>query len=204
MHVATVGSCGGRNVGLSATAASWWRLHLRGRGRSAASDAVLHVACRKEQLWPHVREFADRGISHVAAMLRRLQEASEPCSLYTIHGAPPQPLVPDPRRTVQHNSLSVTRATPSCLCTMHGVHPVPPTTLSSAPHRAFLRNTLSQTLWTPPGMAPVRKSCAILHRTKYHVYLVPGLVRRAYPDSLHSATAPKGGMKTRDCTIGYC
>ena len=43
---------------------------------------------RKEQLWPHVREFADRGILHVANTLRRLQEASEPCSLYTIHGAP--------------------------------------------------------------------------------------------------------------------
>ena len=41
---------------------------------------------RKEQLWPHVREFADRGITLVTNTLRRLQEASEPCSLYTIHG----------------------------------------------------------------------------------------------------------------------
>lgn len=42
--------------------------------------------CRKEQLWPHVREFADRGIEHVTNMLRKLQEVAEPCSLYTIHG----------------------------------------------------------------------------------------------------------------------
>ena len=43
---------------------------------------------RKEQLWPHVREFADRGIEHASTTLRRLQEVSEPCSLYTIHGPP--------------------------------------------------------------------------------------------------------------------
>ena len=34
-----------------------------------------------------MREFADRGITLVTNTLRRLQEASEPCALYTIHGA---------------------------------------------------------------------------------------------------------------------
>ena len=36
-----------------------------------------------------MREFADRGITLVTNTLRRLQEASEPCALYTIHGAQP-------------------------------------------------------------------------------------------------------------------
>ena len=37
-----------------------------------------------------MREFADRGITVVTNTLRRLQEASEPCSLYTIHGESPR------------------------------------------------------------------------------------------------------------------
>lgn len=54
----------------------------------AVSKSVTSVSgvCRKEQLWPHVREFADRGIEHATNMLRKLQEVAEPCSLYTIHG----------------------------------------------------------------------------------------------------------------------
>ena len=40
----------------------------------------------KEALWPHVREFADRAISHVAATLGRLAAAGEVCELYAVHG----------------------------------------------------------------------------------------------------------------------
>lgn len=62
------------------------RSWIRVQGCEATTANLMRMACRKEQLWPHVREFADRGIAHVTATLRRLQEASEPCSLYTIHG----------------------------------------------------------------------------------------------------------------------
>lgn len=40
----------------------------------------------KEQLWPHVREFADRGIVHVNKMLNKLRESGRWCELYCIHG----------------------------------------------------------------------------------------------------------------------
>ena len=42
--------------------------------------------CRKEKLWPHVREFADRGIAHAKKMVTTLAEAKTPCELYMIHG----------------------------------------------------------------------------------------------------------------------
>lgn len=43
---------------------------------------------RKEKLWPHTREFADRAIAHVSNMLKKLQEVGEPCSLYTVRPYP--------------------------------------------------------------------------------------------------------------------
>ena len=46
-------------------------------------SAWLH---RKEKLWPHVREFADRGIAHAKKMVTTLAEAKTPCELYVIHG----------------------------------------------------------------------------------------------------------------------
>ena len=42
--------------------------------------------CRKENLWPHLREFADRGIAHCKNMLVRLTEAHTPCELFAVHG----------------------------------------------------------------------------------------------------------------------
>ena len=42
--------------------------------------------CRKEDLWPHVREFADRVIEHAIATMTRLQESGEPAALHVIHG----------------------------------------------------------------------------------------------------------------------
>ena len=44
------------------------------------------MLCRKEKLWPHIREFADRGISHAKGMLQSLGEAGTPCELYAVHG----------------------------------------------------------------------------------------------------------------------
>eukprot|EP00884_Botryococcus_braunii_P004374 jgi/Botrbrau1/13938/Bobra.0193s0005.1 len=41
---------------------------------------------RKEKLWPHIREFADRGIVHAKQMLQALSEARTPCELYVVHG----------------------------------------------------------------------------------------------------------------------
>ena len=40
------------------------------------SWAFLHTSWsrRKEDLWPHVREFADRAIEHVTATLSRLHQ----------------------------------------------------------------------------------------------------------------------------------
>lgn len=64
-------------------------------GSSSPSGAyIVRLPCgnpsvylRKEELWPHVREFADRGVCHVSATLARLQqEGGEPCELYCIHG----------------------------------------------------------------------------------------------------------------------
>ena len=44
------------------------------------------AACSKEALWPHVREFADRGLLHAHATLQRLASAKTPCELYVVHG----------------------------------------------------------------------------------------------------------------------
>ena len=41
---------------------------------------------RKEKLWPHVREFADRGIAHAKKMVTKLAEAKTPCELYVVQG----------------------------------------------------------------------------------------------------------------------
>ena len=41
---------------------------------------------RKERLWPHVREFADRAIAHVRSTLAALSDAGAPCELYCVHG----------------------------------------------------------------------------------------------------------------------
>jgi hypothetical protein len=46
----------------------------------------IYLRRRKELLWPHIREFADRGISHAKDMLHRLHAAGEPCQLFVIHG----------------------------------------------------------------------------------------------------------------------
>lgn len=46
---------------------------------------------RKEKLWPHTREFADRAIAHASNMLKKLQEVGEPCSLYTVSCAATSP-----------------------------------------------------------------------------------------------------------------
>ena len=42
--------------------------------------------CSKEALWPHVREFADRGLEHAHRTLKRLAAAHKPCELYVVHG----------------------------------------------------------------------------------------------------------------------
>lgn len=40
----------------------------------------------KEALWPYVREFADRAISHIDGMLQQLRANMTPCELYAVHG----------------------------------------------------------------------------------------------------------------------
>ena len=37
-------------------------------------------------MWPHLREFADRGIAHCKKTLVQLTEAHTPCELYAVHG----------------------------------------------------------------------------------------------------------------------
>ena len=44
------------------------------------------VVCRKEQLWPYIREFADNALTHVCKTLTKLSACGEPCELYDIHG----------------------------------------------------------------------------------------------------------------------
>ena len=41
---------------------------------------------RKELLWPHAREFADRGIAHANRTLAAMAEAGRRCELYAVHG----------------------------------------------------------------------------------------------------------------------
>ncbi len=40
----------------------------------------------KESLWPHVREFADRGVAHATRMLSTMSESGRRCELYCVHG----------------------------------------------------------------------------------------------------------------------
>lgn len=64
------------------------------KGRSGLGGAyIVRLPCgpteqyiQKEQLWPHVREFADRGIAHVRRMLRTLADNGRRCELYCVHG----------------------------------------------------------------------------------------------------------------------
>ena len=52
--------------------------------RLAAGPPTRYL--RKERLWPHVREFADRGIAHVKRTLAALADAGAPCELCALHG----------------------------------------------------------------------------------------------------------------------
>lgn len=50
---------------------------------------VFLTPCRlhsKEALWPYVREFADRAITHIDGMLQQLRSNMTPCELYAVHG----------------------------------------------------------------------------------------------------------------------
>jgi len=47
---------------------------------------IIVCVCRKENLWPHLREFADRGIAHCKKTLVQLTEAHTPCELFAVHG----------------------------------------------------------------------------------------------------------------------
>ena len=64
----------------------------KGEGKLGGSF-IVRLPCgptesymRKEELWPHIREFADHGLTHAKKMLNSLAEAGEPCELYYIHG----------------------------------------------------------------------------------------------------------------------
>lgn len=64
----------------------------RGRGDMGGAY-IVRLPCGpteryipKEQLWPHVREFADRGIAHTSRMLGMLAESGRWCDLYCVHG----------------------------------------------------------------------------------------------------------------------
>ncbi len=58
----------------------------KGLSHSHSADRCPGTARSKEELWPHVREFADRAIAHATDTLARLQEAEGPVELYMIHG----------------------------------------------------------------------------------------------------------------------
>ena len=56
-------------------------------GLDSAGCTGMHGGmCRKEQLWPHLREFADRGIAHAKSSLLKLADDKTPCELYAVHG----------------------------------------------------------------------------------------------------------------------
>lgn len=64
----------------------------KGRGERGGAY-IVRLPCgpteqyvRKELLWPHIREFADRGIAHVSSTLAALAEAGRRCDLYCVHG----------------------------------------------------------------------------------------------------------------------
>jgi hypothetical protein len=44
------------------------------------------MSCRKEQLWPYIREFSDNALTYVVTTMARLAAAGEACELYDIHG----------------------------------------------------------------------------------------------------------------------
>lgn len=46
----------------------------------------MHRPCRKEALWPYIREFADNALTHVCKTLTKLTACGETCELYDIHG----------------------------------------------------------------------------------------------------------------------
>jgi sucrose-phosphate synthase len=52
--------------------------------RLPAGDPNVYL--RKEKLWPHVREFADRAVAHISRTLASLVAAGEPCEMYAVHG----------------------------------------------------------------------------------------------------------------------
>lgn len=59
---------------------------LKLSGPSHPCIPPLLLTCRKEQLWPYIREFADNALTHVCKTLSKLTACGEPCELYDIHG----------------------------------------------------------------------------------------------------------------------
>jgi hypothetical protein len=57
----------------------WLRLPL-------TCPLALPLHHRKEALWPHVPEFAQRAIAHIRGMQHTLSAAGEPVELYNVHG----------------------------------------------------------------------------------------------------------------------
>ncbi|KAH7619458.1 putative sucrose-phosphate synthase 1 [Nannochloris sp. 'desiccata'] len=65
---------------------------VKGRGDNGGAY-IVRLPCgptnqyiNKESLWPHVREFADRGVAHATRMLSTLSESGRRCELYCVHG----------------------------------------------------------------------------------------------------------------------
>jgi sucrose-phosphate synthase len=65
---------------------------VKGRGDYGGAY-IVRLPCgptaqyiNKESLWPHVREFADRGVAHATRMLSTLSESGRRCELYCVHG----------------------------------------------------------------------------------------------------------------------
>ncbi|MEW5317912.1 MAG: hypothetical protein WDW38_009174 [Sanguina aurantia] len=82
---------GGRGRGEGGEASGCWEGELEFVEPTGAFIVRLpagpsEVYLRKEDLWPHVREFADRAISHIAATLTRLHDIGEGSELYAVHG----------------------------------------------------------------------------------------------------------------------
>lgn len=64
----------------------------KGKGK-AGGAYIIRMPCgpvtkyiRKEELWPHTREFADNGIQYVETIQASMSELGERCELYVIHG----------------------------------------------------------------------------------------------------------------------
>jgi len=65
---------------------------VKGRGDYGGAY-IVRLPCgptaqyiNKESLWPHVREFADRGVAHATRVLSTLSESGRRCELYCVHG----------------------------------------------------------------------------------------------------------------------